>query len=251
MNRSTHTEREKKLTVKHSTNNGKNNNGPKCARYVCAYVCVWHLSLFASACNDNDSGNDNTIALLWTLWGFHFYSIGLNTYTGSEVRKPKNFVKSSHSSIIIIRVLSVTYTFYIHVCFSLSHWVCVCVSTQNFSIKSHETQIFLQDSYTVREHCALCIHIYKAHIDICRFAIHRFTPTLYWYMTEIASFFVKKEIITHELSAISSNLILWNVILFQCTHTLGKTYTHTHQKKPVKRIYTNLCVTVRLSITLT
>lgn len=62
-----------------STHNGKNNNGLKCARcgcecvlcIVCTYVCVWHLSLFASACNDNDNGNNNTIAIVSAL-GFSF-----------------------------------------------------------------------------------------------------------------------------------------------------------------------------------
>lgn len=37
---------------------------------VCGYVCVWRLSLFASACNDND---DDDALLLCALWGFHFY----------------------------------------------------------------------------------------------------------------------------------------------------------------------------------
>lgn len=37
---------------------------------VCGCVCVWRLSLFASACNDND---DDDALLLCALWGFHFY----------------------------------------------------------------------------------------------------------------------------------------------------------------------------------
>lgn len=126
-------------------------------------------------------------------WQYHRYCerfgvfifIPLDWIHWLRVRKPKNFVKSSHSSIII-RALSVTCTFCIHVCLSLSVGVRVyaCVSTHSISIKSHETQIFLQDVYST---CT----VYSARNTYAVLPFIGSTPTSIG-MTEIAFIFSRK-----------------------------------------------------------
>lgn len=223
----THTRRERRrkleLRVKHRRTTAKiimawNVHG------VCVCVCACDIFHYLLQHAMTMTMAVTIPSLLWALWGFHFYSIGLNTHW-LRVRKPKNFVKSSHSSIII-RVLSVTCTFWIHVCVSLRVWV--WVNTHSVSIKSHETQIFLQDV------CGTCTeHTYAVLPFIGS------TPTSIG-MTEIASFFPQKNHITRIISHfIEFNLMKPNPILMR---------THTHKKSRWKE-YTNLCVTVWLSIT--
>lgn len=144
---------------------------------VCGCVCVWRLSLFASACNDND---DDDALLLCALWGFHFHL---------PPPPPSNWIFSQEAQKWLLnRLISLSYIVKYTLFFVPFWWL--------FSIqKIRKFQIFM----------------------------HRvLMPFPFWH-DESYSFLL--EITSHASSAISSNLILWNLILlmmFQCIRQRAK-----------------------------
>lgn len=111
-------------------------------------------------------------------WQYHRYCerFGVFIFIPSDwihwlrVRKPKNFVKSSHSSIII-RALSVTCTFCIHVCLSLSLWVWGCMRVcQHTASLSKVTKLkYFCRMHMVRVRCT----VHGTHMPFCHSSVLR------------------------------------------------------------------------------
>lgn len=155
-------------------------------------------------------------------WQYHRYCerFGVSIFIPSDwihwlrVRKPKNFVKSSHSSIII-RVLSVTCTFYMHVCLSVEMGVCVCQHTTSLS-KVTKIKYFCR-MYAVRVRCTAVRYTYavlRLLLLVWRKSLSFFSKN---HITRIISYFIK------------FNLMKPNPIPM-----------HT-QKEPMKRKFKSIC----------